>query len=315
MLLRVGLLSSVRIAAFVRAASQAGCRHGFGTEHHLFTLRHLISKHTVSGAKPLIVMQIDFSKAFDSIDHETLWRFLEAYGLHGRILDALKASYADVRVRVKLGGKLGPEFSVGRGVKQGCPLSVTLFGLFIEVFAHYIDAHDTDCHMRLPDRWRVLRDQSASLRDSELTNLLFVDDASLVATGHERAQCLLGLLDAFCRATGMAANAAKCEVLVFGGAARERKRLMEADYQLGGIPMRVLATNETARYLGLHYGPGQQFAACTKQLIAAGRRATFGLTSLCRDKKITVPKLCMSLYNALVVPVFSYGAQVWGREL
>ena len=62
--------------------------------------------------------------------------------------------------------------------------------------------------MRLPDRWRVLRDQSASLGDSELTNLLFVDDASLVATGHERAQCLLGLLDAFCRATGMAVNVA-----------------------------------------------------------------------------------------------------------
>ncbi len=102
----------------LRPASQAGCRHGFGTEHHLFTLRHHhISKHTVSGAKPLIVMQVDFSKAFDSIDHETLWRFLEAYGLHGRVLDALKASYADVRVRVKLGGKLGPEFSVGRGVK------------------------------------------------------------------------------------------------------------------------------------------------------------------------------------------------------
>ncbi len=83
-------------------------------------------------------MQINFSTDFDSIDHETLWRFLEAYGLHGRILDALKASYADVRVRVKLGGEMGPEFFVGRGVKQGCPLSVTLFGLCIEVFAHYI---------------------------------------------------------------------------------------------------------------------------------------------------------------------------------
>ncbi len=77
----------------------------------------------------------------------------------------------------------------------------------------------------------------------------------------------------------------ECEVLAFGGAARKRKRLMKADYQLGGKPMRVLTTNETARYLGLHYGPGQQFAACTKQLIAAGRRATFGLTSVCRDKE------------------------------
>ena len=79
--------------------SQAGCRHGMGTEHHLFTLRHLIAKHKAGADKrPLVVMQIDFSKAFDSVDHDTLWCFAEAYGIHGRMLEALKASYADVRM-------------------------------------------------------------------------------------------------------------------------------------------------------------------------------------------------------------------------
>ncbi len=63
-------------------------------------------------------MHIAFRNAFEPLDHETRWCFLEACGLHGRILDALKASYADLRVRVTLGGKLGPEFSVGCGVKQ-----------------------------------------------------------------------------------------------------------------------------------------------------------------------------------------------------
>ncbi|EFJ48410.1 hypothetical protein VOLCADRAFT_91070 [Volvox carteri f. nagariensis] len=113
-----------------------------------------------------------------------------SYGLHGRILDSLKASYADVKFRVKLGR-------------------------------------------------------------------------------HDRAECLLGLLEAYCKATGMAANAAKCEVLIFGGATRERKRLIEAAYRLGGAGLRVLTGNETARYLGLHYGPGVQFSACTKQLLTA----------------------------------------------
>ena len=125
----------------MRAESQAGCRNGFGTEDHLFTLRHLITKHSGASAKPLIILQIDLSKAFDSIDHETLWRVLETYGIHGKMLEALKASYEDVRMRVKVNGKLGPEFTVGRGVKQGCPLSVTLFGLYIEMLSHYISAH------------------------------------------------------------------------------------------------------------------------------------------------------------------------------
>ena len=49
---------------------------------------------------------------------------------------------------VKANGKLGPKFSVGRGVKQGCPMSVTLFGLFIEMLAHYIDARDAEKRQR-----------------------------------------------------------------------------------------------------------------------------------------------------------------------
>ncbi|EFJ41917.1 hypothetical protein VOLCADRAFT_98005 [Volvox carteri f. nagariensis] len=97
-----------------------------------------------------------------------------------------------------------------------------------------------------------------------------------VAHGHDRAECLLGLLEAYCKATGMAANAAKCEVLIFGGATRERKRLVEAEYRLGGAGLRVLTGNETARYLGLHYGPGVQFSACTKQLLTAGRLCDCG---------------------------------------
>ncbi|EFJ50706.1 hypothetical protein VOLCADRAFT_88501 [Volvox carteri f. nagariensis] len=59
-------------------------------------------------------------------------------------------------------------------------------------------------------------------------------------TGHDRAECLLGLLEAYCNATGMAANAAKCEVLIFGGATRERKRLVEAEYRLGFVTVERL---------------------------------------------------------------------------
>ncbi|EFJ52110.1 hypothetical protein VOLCADRAFT_120350 [Volvox carteri f. nagariensis] len=93
---------------------------------------------------------------------------------------------------------------------------------------HLLTVHGNGYILR---RWSTLREQSVSLAGGDLTNLLFVDDVSLVATGHDRAECLLGLLEAYCNATGMAANAAKCEVLIFGGATRERKRLVEAEYR------------------------------------------------------------------------------------
>ncbi len=36
---------------------------------------------------------------------------------------------------------------VGRGVKQGCPLSVILLCLYMKMLAHYITAHDKDCRI------------------------------------------------------------------------------------------------------------------------------------------------------------------------
>ena len=264
----------------------------------------------------MIAIQVDFAKAFDSVDHDTLWCVLESYGLHGRILDALKRSYAKVLMRVKANGKLGPEFSVGRGVKQGCPLSVTLFCLFIEILAHYIDAHDADRDTHFADGrdWRKLRGQRPLLGGLPTSNLLFVDDASLLATGRERAECLLKLLSEFCDATGMCVNNTKCEVLIFGGTAQERRELVEGGFLLNSVRLRVIDPPDTARYLGLHYGPGRRFTQCTTELLTAGRKATYALHSLCRERRISVPYLRMQLYNALVVPVYSFGAQVWAAD-
>ena len=44
---------------------------------------------------PLAVVFIDYSKAFDSIHRERMFEILEAYGIPGIIIDAIKAIYTD----------------------------------------------------------------------------------------------------------------------------------------------------------------------------------------------------------------------------
>lgn len=73
----------------LRHKAQAGFRHGFGTVHHLLVKRHLVAKHSRPGAPPLVVVQIDFEKAFDKVPREHLWLRLQERGFHGRLLDAL----------------------------------------------------------------------------------------------------------------------------------------------------------------------------------------------------------------------------------
>ncbi|GAI31871.1 unnamed protein product, partial [marine sediment metagenome] len=162
-----------------RHPAQAGFRRKYGTAHHLFVLRHLVTKHTRAGAPPMIVVQIDFEKAFDKVPRPLLWLRLREKGVSGRLLEAIQAAYEKVMMTVKADGKLSAAFEATQGVKQGCPLSTELFGLFIETLAEYIDAHedwlDTASTAGTPE-----------LNGKKLSLLMYADDVSLLATTPER---------------------------------------------------------------------------------------------------------------------------------
>ena len=82
----------------LRAWSQAGGRPEIGVLQHHFALQHfkdLYRAPTNQGGKgvPLFVCLIDFEKAFDRVDREIIWLRLEERGIHGKLLEAIKAMY------------------------------------------------------------------------------------------------------------------------------------------------------------------------------------------------------------------------------
>jgi hypothetical protein len=76
---------------------------------------------------------VDFKKPFDTIPRDLLWQVLEGLGISGQILECLRSMYRQDQACLhhpKEG--LTPTFLYRIGVKQGCPLSPLLFGLFID---------------------------------------------------------------------------------------------------------------------------------------------------------------------------------------
>ena len=115
----------------LRGWSQAGGRPEIGVLQHHFALQHfkdLYRAPTNQGGKwvPLFVCLIDFEKAFDRVDREIIWLRLEERGIHGKLLEAIKAMYSKVTQKVRINGKLGEAFQTFYGVKQGDPLSTDL---------------------------------------------------------------------------------------------------------------------------------------------------------------------------------------------
>ena len=78
---------------------------------------------------------IDFRKAFDSIPRNHLWDKLQRIGVRGKLLKVIQSMYSNVHYTIKLNNTFTEYFKVDQGVKQGCPLSPTLFNIYINDLA------------------------------------------------------------------------------------------------------------------------------------------------------------------------------------
>ena len=99
--------------------NQAGFRPGRGCIDHIFALRQILElRHSFQ--QPTMVVLLDLKSAFDSVDRQALWQCLSVKGVPPKFLNILKALYAHPRGRVRVYGRLSPEFSTSSGVRQGC---------------------------------------------------------------------------------------------------------------------------------------------------------------------------------------------------
>ena len=75
---------------------------------------------------------VDYTKAFDLVDHNKLWKILKEMGLPDHLTCHLRNLYAGQEATVRTGHGKTNWFQIGKGVRQGCLLSPCLFNLHTE---------------------------------------------------------------------------------------------------------------------------------------------------------------------------------------
>ena len=88
---------------------QMGFRKNRSCNDHIATLR-IIAEQSLEWNTLLYITFIDFEKAFDSVNHRTLWKILRHYGIPEKFIAIIKQSYYNSQSRVIHNGERTPSF-------------------------------------------------------------------------------------------------------------------------------------------------------------------------------------------------------------
>ena len=155
---------------------QAGFRKGRGTRDHIANIRRIIEKAR-EFQKNICFCFIDYAKAFDSVDHNKLWKILKEMGIPGHLICLLRNPYAGQEATVRTGHGTTDWFQIGKGVCQGCVLSPCLFNFYAEYIMRNAGLEETQAGIKIAGR--------------NINNLRYADDTTHMAESEEELKTLL----------------------------------------------------------------------------------------------------------------------------
>jgi len=113
--------------------TKAGFRKGRSTLDNIFVLSHVTQRERNKEGRDRKVYAFfaDLRAAFDNVDRDTLWKVLQEKGIEEGLLRRIEKIYERTEVTVRTKNGLSGSFRTGKGVRQGCALSLLLFNLYI----------------------------------------------------------------------------------------------------------------------------------------------------------------------------------------
>lgn len=278
--------------------AQAGFRSGYSTVDNIFSLQSVIQKYLTKRGGRLYVFYIDYLKAFDNCAHPKIWECVARKGInpHGKFLTVFKSMYAQLKSCVKLPGGLTGLFRCEKGTKQGCVSSTIIFSIFI---------NDLISHLQQRCRNGIFITQDID----EVQAFMFADDIASVADTVNNLQCQINYVSEFCNATGMQINNAKSKIMVFrnGGHLRSYERWHYRSQEIEVVSF--------YKYLGAYFTPKLSWSRTVNALSQQASKAVNVIFRYQRYFGYFTYKDLFKLFDAMVTPILTYSADIWGFKV
>ena len=238
---------------------------------------------SLDNRETVIAVFLDFSKAFDTVNHDILLSKLSQIGIRGRMHHWF-SSYLSNRKQCVVINNISSHYkTITMGVPQGSILGPILFLLYINDMSN--------CY-------------------NDLKFIHFADDTTVFSTSPsyvsavEKMNYGLTKIDEWLQANRLSLNISKTSYMIFS----DLKMLPEINLQIRGES--ITKVNK-AKFLGIYIDQNLSFKTHTDHLRVKLSQA---IGSIRRISYLLPDRIRLNLYYSLIYSHLSYGILAWGRS-
>ena len=180
---------------------KAGFRKGRGTRDQIDNICWIMEKGR-EFQKNIYFCFINYSKAFDCVDHNKLWKILQEMGIPDHLTCLLRNLYAGQEATVRTGHGTTDRFGIGKRVCQGCISSPYIFNLYAEYIMRNAGLGEAQAGIKIAR--------------GNINNLSYADATTLMAESEEELKSLLMKVKEESEKVGLKLNIQKTKIMLSG---------------------------------------------------------------------------------------------------
>ena len=262
--------------------SQFGFRENHNTTHALLSLIEKVG-HAIDKSSHLIGLFLDYSKAFDTINHDILLKKLNHYGVRGKALEWFRSYLSNRKQFVFINGCYSQMENVQCGVPQGSILGPLLFIIYLNDFCRSSD---------------------------KISFILFADDSNLFYS-HKNAITLANTINTeldkvtqWIKANKLSLNLQKTKYMLFSNSIDK----LPVDIVFDGTPLENVSQ---IKFLGVTVDNKLSWKLHIDNICKTISRNIGIINKL----KFYLPQSTLfMLYSSLILPYLNYGVLAWGNS-